>query len=42
MGRIFATTAFVCALAFAFWFFMIHGPGSNIVPGHGENPGWPG
>ena len=27
LGRIFAATATVCALAFAFWFFVIHGPG---------------
>jgi hypothetical protein len=27
LGRIFAATAAVCALAFAFWFFVIHGPG---------------
>jgi hypothetical protein len=33
MGRIFATTAFFCALAFAFWFLVIHGPGSQVVPG---------
>jgi hypothetical protein len=42
MARIFATTAFVCALAFAFWFLVIHGPGSVITPGRGENPGYPG
>jgi predicted secreted protein len=27
LGRIFAATAAVCALAFALWFFVIHGPG---------------
>jgi hypothetical protein len=27
LGRIFAATAAVCAFAFAFWFFVIHGPG---------------
>lgn len=27
LGRIFAATAAICALAFAFWFFVIHGPG---------------
>lgn len=27
LGRIFAATAAVCALAFAVWFFVIHGPG---------------
>ncbi len=42
MVRIFATVAFVCALALAFWFVVIHGPGSLITPGRGENPGWPG
>lgn len=42
MARIFAITALVCALAFAFWFVVIHGPGSMITPGHGENPGYPG
>jgi hypothetical protein len=38
MVRIFATTAVVCALAFAFSFLVIHGPGSQITPGHGETP----
>jgi hypothetical protein len=33
MGRVFGTTAVVCALAFAFWFIVIHGPGSQIQPG---------
>lgn len=33
MGRVFGTTAFVCAAAFAFWFLVIHGPGSQITPG---------
>ena len=33
MGRVFATTAVVCAAAFAFWFIVIHGPGSQIQPG---------
>jgi hypothetical protein len=37
MGRIFATTAFVCALAFAFWFLVIHGPGSQLVPGRAKS-----
>jgi hypothetical protein len=36
MVRIFATTAFVCALAFAFWLLVIHGPGSEIVPSRGS------
>lgn len=42
MARIFATTAFACALAFAVWFLVIHGPGSMITPGRGETPPWPG
>jgi len=33
MARAFALTAIVCALAFAFWFIVIHGPGSQVVPG---------
>ncbi|MCW3069560.1 MAG: hypothetical protein JWL67_2185 [Solirubrobacterales bacterium] len=42
MARIFGTIAFVCALAFALWFLVIHGPGSMIKPGSGETPPWPG
>ncbi|HXR28819.1 MAG TPA: hypothetical protein VN772_04505 [Solirubrobacteraceae bacterium] len=42
MVRIFGTVAVVCALAFAFWFLVIHGPGSSITPGRGETPAWPG
>ena len=30
LGRIFAITAVVCALAFVFWFLVIHGPGSEF------------
>jgi hypothetical protein len=33
MARVFGTTAFICALAFLFWFLVIHGPGSQIQPG---------
>lgn len=33
MGKIFGTTAVVCGLVFAFWFVVIHGPGSSIVSG---------
>ncbi len=29
LGRIFATTAVVCALVFVFWFLVIHGPGAE-------------
>lgn len=42
MVRIFATTAFVCAMAFVVWLILIHGPGSMITPGGGETPPWPG
>jgi hypothetical protein len=35
-GRIFAATAAVCAVVFAFWFLVIHGPGSSIVSGNGS------
>jgi hypothetical protein len=31
LGRIFAATAVVCALAFALWFLVIHGPGTGLV-----------
>jgi hypothetical protein len=31
LGRIFAATAVVCALAFALWFLVIHGPGTSLV-----------
>jgi hypothetical protein len=33
MGRVFGTTAVVCAAVFAFWFLVIHGPGSQIQSG---------
>lgn len=33
LGRIFAVTATICAAAFAFWFIVIHGPGSQTTPG---------
>jgi hypothetical protein len=36
LGRVFAATAVVCALAFVFWFLVIHGPGSSIVSGNGS------
>jgi hypothetical protein len=42
MVRIFGCTAVVCGIAFAFWFVVIHGPGSIITPGRGETPPWPG
>jgi len=31
LGRVFAITAIVGALAFTFWFLVIHGPGSSFV-----------
>jgi hypothetical protein len=36
LGRIFGATAVVCGAAFAFWFLIIHGPGSSSFSG---NPG---
>lgn len=42
MVRIFAATAFICTVGFTFWFMVIHGPGSMIIPGAGETPPWPG
>jgi hypothetical protein len=35
MGRVFATTAIVCAAIFAFWFIVINGPGSSSFSGQG-------
>jgi len=31
LGRVFATTALVCALIFLTWFLVIHGPGTSLV-----------
>ena len=36
MGRIFGITAAVCGLGFAFWFVVIHGPGSITMSGNGQ------
>ncbi len=33
MGRIFGVTAVVCAIVFAVWFLVIHGPGSSTISG---------
>lgn len=33
MGRIFGMTAAICALLFAVWFLIIHGPGSSSISG---------
>jgi hypothetical protein len=35
LGRIFATTAVVCGVAFMVWFVLIHGPGSSVMKGGG-------
>jgi hypothetical protein len=37
MVRVFGATAIVCAVAFAFWFVVIHGPGSQVVPGRARS-----
>ena len=37
MGRVFGTTAVICGLAFAFWFVVIHGPGSITISGNGKS-----
>ncbi|HTB50706.1 MAG TPA: hypothetical protein VK701_06990 [Solirubrobacteraceae bacterium] len=34
LPRIFGATAMACALAFSFWFVVIHGPGSSTMPGN--------
>jgi len=36
MGRIFGITAIVVGLGFAFWFLVIHGPGSSTISGGGK------
>jgi hypothetical protein len=35
LGRVFAVTAAVCAVVFAFWFIVIHGPGAIGISGNG-------
>jgi hypothetical protein len=35
MGRVFAVTAVICASIFTFWFLIIAGPGSSVMPGQG-------
>jgi hypothetical protein len=37
LGRVFGATAVVCGLAFAFWFVVIHGPGSITMSGGGKS-----
>lgn len=34
LGRVFAITAVICAGVFMFWFVVIHGPGSSVMPGN--------
>jgi hypothetical protein len=34
LGRVFGITAGICAMAFSFWFLVIHGPGSSSMPGN--------
>jgi hypothetical protein len=36
LGRVFATTAVLCAAAFLVWFLVIHGPGSSTFSGGGR------
>jgi hypothetical protein len=36
LGRVFAGMAIFCALAFVFWFVVIHGPGNSLVSSGGE------
>jgi predicted secreted protein len=33
LGRVFAVTAAICAVVFAVWFLVIHGPGSSNISG---------
>lgn len=35
LGRVFGACAVICGAAFAFWFLIIHGPGSTTVSGPG-------
>jgi hypothetical protein len=39
MGRIFGITAIICAVVFAFWFLIIHGPGSTTISGGNHGAG---
>jgi len=36
LGRVFAASAVICGLAFAFWFIVIHGPGNLGSSGPGS------
>jgi hypothetical protein len=37
MARVFGVTALLCAVAFTFWFVVIHGPGSQVIPGRAKS-----
>jgi hypothetical protein len=37
MARIFGGTAIVCGIAFAVWFLVIQGPGSQVLPGRARS-----
>jgi hypothetical protein len=37
MARVFGLTALLCAVAFTFWFVVIHGPGSQVFPGRAKS-----
>src|SRR5439155_17962097 len=37
LARIFGLTALLCAVAFTFWFVVIHGPGSQVFPGRAKS-----
>jgi predicted secreted protein len=36
LGRVFATTAIICAVAFGIWFMLIHGPGQMVESGNAK------
>lgn len=38
LGRVFGITAVICASAFSFWFMILHGPGSSVMPGNKWTP----
>ena len=38
LGPIFGTTAAIVAGGFMFWFMVIHGPGSSVMPVNGNGP----
>lgn len=38
LGRVFGITAAICASIFTFWFMILHGPGSSVMPGNKWTP----